>query len=87
MSAVAPTAGTSSSPRQSGSSVTVAAQMFGADFLKLRKKRSILIWALVLALAPIVIMFVVEAIQQACTASTTACACSADCYLGRSSRF
>jgi ABC-type transport system involved in multi-copper enzyme maturation permease subunit len=62
MSAVAPTA---SAPRQSGSSVTVAAQMFGADFLKLRKKRSILIWALVLALAPIVIMFAVEAIQHA----------------------
>ena len=62
MSAVAPTA---SAPRQGGSSVTVAAQMFGADFLKLRKKRSILIWALVLALAPIVIMFAVEAVQHA----------------------
>lgn len=65
MSAVAPTAGAPSAPRRGGSSLTVAAQMFGADFLKLRKKRSILIWALVLALAPIVIMFVVGAIQHA----------------------
>jgi hypothetical protein len=31
---------------------TIAAQMTGADFLKLRKKRGILIWSLVLALAP-----------------------------------
>ena len=68
MSAVAPAAPTTSAPvpqGQGGSSVTVAVQMFGADFLKLRKKRSILIWALVLALAPIVIIFVVEAIQHA----------------------
>ncbi len=68
MSAVAPAAPTASAPSatpQSDSSLTVAAQMFGADFLKLRKKRSILIWALVLALAPIVIMFVVGAIQHA----------------------
>jgi ABC-type transport system involved in multi-copper enzyme maturation permease subunit len=65
MSTVAPTAGAPSSPRRSGSSLTVAAQMLGADFLKLRKKRSILIWALVLAFAPIVIMFVVGAIQHA----------------------
>jgi ABC-type transport system involved in multi-copper enzyme maturation permease subunit len=65
MSAVAPTASAPSPPRQGDSPVTVAAQMLGADFLKLRKKRSILIWALVLALAPIVIMFTVEAIQHA----------------------
>lgn len=65
MSAVAPTASAPSPSRQSDSSLTVAAQMLGADFLKLRKKRSILIWALVLALAPIVIMFAVEAIQHA----------------------
>jgi len=72
MSAVAPAAPTTSAPvpqGQGGSSVTVAVQMFGADFLKLRKKRSILIWALVLALAPIVIMFVVEAIQHASDAA------------------
>jgi hypothetical protein len=35
MSAVAPTASAPSPPRQSGSSLTVAAQMFAADFLKL----------------------------------------------------
>ena len=33
---------------------TVAMQMFGADFLKLRKKRSTLMWALVLASVPLV---------------------------------
>ena len=37
---------------------TVAAQMFGADFLKLRKKRGTMIWALVLALVPLVIFFI-----------------------------
>jgi hypothetical protein len=65
MSAVAPVPSAPSVSPRGGSSLTVAAQMFGADFLKLRKKRSILIWALVLALAPIVIMFVVGAIQHA----------------------
>ena len=39
-------------------------QMFGADLLKLRKKRGTLIWALVLALAPVVILFTVKAIQH-----------------------
>jgi len=43
---------------------TVAAQMTGADLLKLRKKRGTLIWALVLALAPLVIFFAVKAIQH-----------------------
>jgi ABC-type transport system involved in multi-copper enzyme maturation permease subunit len=42
----------------------VSSQMVGADFLKLRKKRGTLIWALVLALAPIVIFFLVTAIQH-----------------------
>jgi ABC-type transport system involved in multi-copper enzyme maturation permease subunit len=66
MSAVAPTAsGPSPGSPQGDSSVTVAAQMFGADFLKLRRKRGILIWALVLALAPILIFFIVSAIQHA----------------------
>jgi hypothetical protein len=45
-------------------STAVAWQMAGADFLKLRKKRGTLIWALVLAWAPLVIMFVVKAIQH-----------------------
>jgi ABC-type transport system involved in multi-copper enzyme maturation permease subunit len=43
---------------------TIATQMFGADFLKLRRKRSTLIWALVLALLPVVVFFAVGAIQH-----------------------
>jgi ABC-type transport system involved in multi-copper enzyme maturation permease subunit len=46
-------------------STAIAAQMARADFLKLRKKRGTLIWSLVLGLAPIVIYFVVRAIQHA----------------------
>ncbi|HXR28117.1 MAG TPA: hypothetical protein VN772_00965 [Solirubrobacteraceae bacterium] len=46
---------------------TIAAQMTGADLLKLRKKRGTMIWVLVLALAPIVILFTVKAIQHAST--------------------
>jgi ABC-type transport system involved in multi-copper enzyme maturation permease subunit len=42
----------------------VALQMFGADLLKLRKKRGTLIWALVLALAPVVVFFAVKAVQH-----------------------
>lgn len=45
-------------------SATIAAQMTGADFLKLRKKRGTLIWALVLALAPVIIFFAVKAAQH-----------------------
>jgi ABC-type transport system involved in multi-copper enzyme maturation permease subunit len=70
MNAVAPAAPAPDRTRDGGSFGTVATQMFGADFLKLRKKRSILIWALVLALAPIVIMFVVGAIQHASNPTT-----------------
>jgi ABC-type transport system involved in multi-copper enzyme maturation permease subunit len=65
MSAVAPAASTPPRQGQGGSPTTVAAQMFGADFLKLRKKRGTLIWALVLAVAPILIFFLVSAIQHA----------------------
>jgi ABC-type transport system involved in multi-copper enzyme maturation permease subunit len=43
---------------------TIAAQMTGADFLKLRRKRGTLIWAFVLAVAPIVVFFLVTAIQH-----------------------
>jgi ABC-type transport system involved in multi-copper enzyme maturation permease subunit len=43
---------------------TIAAQMTGADFLKLRKKRGTLIWALVLAVAPLIIYFIVAAAQH-----------------------
>jgi ABC-type transport system involved in multi-copper enzyme maturation permease subunit len=42
----------------------IAVQMFGADFLKLRKKRSTVIWALVLAMLPVIVFFVVGAIQH-----------------------
>ncbi len=42
----------------------VALEMFGADLLKLRKKRGTLIWALVLALAPVIVFFAVKAIQH-----------------------
>jgi len=59
----APIQGSSSSGN--GSSLAVGAQMFGADFLKLRKKRGTLILVLVLALAPIVIAFTITAIQHA----------------------
>ena len=46
-------------------SATIAVQMARADLLKLRKRRSIVIWALVLVFAPIVIYFAVTAIQHA----------------------
>ncbi len=43
---------------------TIAAQMTGADFLKLRRKRGTLIWALVLAVGPIVVYFLVAALEH-----------------------
>jgi ABC-type transport system involved in multi-copper enzyme maturation permease subunit len=43
----------------------LALQMFGADFLKLRKKRGTLAWALVLGVAPVLVFFVVTVIQHA----------------------
>jgi hypothetical protein len=57
--------GTAPVQTESGSATTIAAQMFGADFLKLRKRRGTVIWAAVLAWAPILIMFAVKAIQHA----------------------
>ncbi len=45
-------------------SATIAMQMIGADFLKLRKKRGTVIWALVLALLPLLIFFIVKAAQH-----------------------
>ncbi|HWD11089.1 MAG TPA: hypothetical protein VG366_04540 [Solirubrobacteraceae bacterium] len=45
-------------------SATLAARMVGADFLKLRKKRGTLVWALVLILAPLLVFFVVRAAQH-----------------------
>lgn len=43
---------------------TIALRMAGADFLKLRKKRGTLIWALVLAVAPLLIYFIVSGVQH-----------------------
>jgi predicted nucleic acid-binding Zn ribbon protein len=48
---------------------TIAMRMFGADFLKIRKKRGTLIWALVLAILPVIVFFVVGAIQHSSTPS------------------
>jgi ABC-type transport system involved in multi-copper enzyme maturation permease subunit len=46
----------------------VALRMFDADLLKLRKKRGTLVWLLVLALAPVVVLFTVKAIQHSSNA-------------------
>jgi ABC-type transport system involved in multi-copper enzyme maturation permease subunit len=51
-------------PNRRRRDLAVAAQMFGADLLKLRKRRGTLIWALVLALGPQVIFFAVRAAQH-----------------------
>jgi ABC-type transport system involved in multi-copper enzyme maturation permease subunit len=64
MSTVAPAVPATDRDRDDGSPVTIAMQMFGADLLKLRKKRGTLIWALVLAVAPVLIYFVVAVIQH-----------------------
>lgn len=50
-------------------SSTIAVRMIGADFLKLRKKRGTLIWALVLVLAPLLIFFIVKAVQHSSSPS------------------
>jgi ABC-type transport system involved in multi-copper enzyme maturation permease subunit len=42
----------------------IALQMFGADVLKVRKRRGTMIWVLVLALLPVVVLFMVKAIQH-----------------------
>jgi hypothetical protein len=42
----------------------IALRMIGADFLKLRKKRGTLIWALVLTVAPLLIYFIVKTLQH-----------------------
>ena len=65
MNAVAPTAGASENTRGGGSLATIAAQMTAADILKLRKKRGILTWSLVLALGPVLIYFVAAVIEHA----------------------
>jgi len=45
----------------------VALRMFDADLLKLRKKRGTLVWVLVLALLPLVVLFTVRAVQHSST--------------------
>jgi ABC-type transport system involved in multi-copper enzyme maturation permease subunit len=45
-------------------SLAIAARMTSADLLKLRKRRGAVIWALVLALAPLLIYFIVRAVQH-----------------------
>jgi ABC-type transport system involved in multi-copper enzyme maturation permease subunit len=60
----APAPATPAGGSQESTGVSVAMQMFAADFLKLRKKRGTVIWATVLAIAPIVIFFAVTAIQH-----------------------
>jgi ABC-type transport system involved in multi-copper enzyme maturation permease subunit len=45
-------------------SATIAAQMVGADFLKLRKRRGTLAWSLALTLLPLLIYFIVSAAQH-----------------------
>jgi len=46
----------------------IALRMFDADLLKLRKKRGTLIWVVVLALAPVIVLFTVKAIQHSSNA-------------------
>ncbi len=65
MSAIAPSAPAPGDRSAGGSPVAIAAQMFGADLLKLRKKRGTLIWALVLAVGPVVLFFAIGAILHA----------------------
>lgn len=45
-------------------SAAIALRMFGADWLKLVKKRSTIVWAFAIALAPLIIFFAVRAIQH-----------------------
>ena len=45
-------------------STAIAARMTGADLMKLRKKRTTVIWSAVLALAPLLIFFIVRAAQH-----------------------
>jgi len=47
----------------------IALRMTSADLLKLRKKRSTVIWALVLALLPVVIFYAVNVVEHASNSS------------------
>jgi ABC-type transport system involved in multi-copper enzyme maturation permease subunit len=50
----------------------IALRMTGADLLKLRKRRGTLIWVLVLALLPVIVLFAVKAIQHSSNPATKA---------------
>jgi hypothetical protein len=65
MSAVAPAPNAPRASPRGDSSVTVAAQMFGADFLKLRRKRWLVWLSLFLTLGVLLIIYVVVVIQHA----------------------
>ncbi len=65
MNAVAPTAAVPDRPRGGASPVTVAAQMFGADFLKLRRKRWLVWLSLFLTFGILAIIYVVTVIEHA----------------------
>jgi ABC-type transport system involved in multi-copper enzyme maturation permease subunit len=48
----------------------IALRMTGADLLKLRKRKGTLIWVLVLALLPLIVLFSVKAIQHSSSPAT-----------------
>jgi len=48
----------------------IALRMVGADFLKLRKKRGTLIWALVLTLLPVLLYFIIKGAQHSSSPAT-----------------
>jgi ABC-type transport system involved in multi-copper enzyme maturation permease subunit len=60
--------------------LTIAAQMTSADLLKLRKKRGTVIWSLLVAIAPLVIFFVVRAVQHSSNPVANPPAGGVDCY-------
>jgi len=49
---------------------SIALRMVGADFLKIRKKYGTLIWALVLAILPVVVFFLVNALEHSSNPAT-----------------
>lgn len=64
-----------------GSWLTIAAQMTTADFLKLRKKLGTVIWSLLVAIAPLVIFFIVRAVQHSSNPAANQPAGGVDGYL------
>jgi ABC-type transport system involved in multi-copper enzyme maturation permease subunit len=62
-------------------SATIAAQMISADFLKIRKRRSTLAWSALLAVGPLLIFFIVRAVQHSSDPSVHPPAGGSDGYL------